>query len=189
MNKTFNTIIETNKIGIIIYGSLFKNEGILSQYLDYKYYDGPKLKISFTGCNIINQNLTRVIDYKNGKYTKTFIKIFNEILSIEQIIRYVTLREGNINYVTYYKSITDEIINLPGHLLEFTDLIKNDIKLICEKLKLDYLIFITYPSKITNIIKYVNKSDNILNNSKKYLNMCCEKSLSSLEKKILFNFM
>ncbi len=63
---------------------------------------GPKLKISFRECNQFKENLTRVLDYENGDYIKTKIKIFDNKYGIEQIKRYIALREGNINYVTLY---------------------------------------------------------------------------------------
>jgi len=183
----FDTLLEPQKIGIVIYGSLYGNEGILSHYLCSKYYEGPKLKISFNGCNPFKQNLTRVLDYKNGEYMKTYIKIFDNSLGIEQVKRYIALREGNINYVTYYKFKTNELINVPEHISIYKKKIKNDLNLISNKIKLDYLFIITFPPKVENINNYIIQTDNILDNSKNYLSMCCKKTLSNIEKNILNN--
>lgn len=180
-------IVKNNKIGLVIYGSLYKNEGVLSNCLLNDIYDGPKLKISFRGCNPFKENLTRVLDYEKGDYIKTKIKIFDSQYGLEQIKRYIALREGNINYVTLYKSKNDEIINLPIHLYDYKNNIINDLKPICKKLKLDYLFFITYPSKVDDTINYVKKSNKKLKESKKYLCMCDLKTLTSDEKHI-FNF-
>ena len=187
LDTLIDSLLESQKIGIVIYGSLFRNEGILSHYLCDKYYEGPKLKISFNGCNPFKQNLTRVLDYKNGEYMKTYIKIFDNTLGLEQVKRYIALREGNINYVTYYKYKTNELINVPDHITIYKKEIKKELNQICKKIKLDYLFIITYPPKIENINNYIKQTDNILDNSKNYLSMCCKKTLSNVEKNILNN--
>lgn len=186
MNKTYNLLLSPQKIGIIIYGSLYHNEGELTNYLKNTYLLGPKLKISIYGCNPFKLNLTRIIDYKNGEYIQTYIKLFDESLGIEQIKRYIALREGNINYITLYKYKTNELINVPIHLLDYKNKIRSELKKVSKINKLDYIFFVTYPPRINNPIKYIKKSEDILENTKKYLNKCDKNTLSKIETDILY---
>jgi hypothetical protein len=187
MNKTYNLLLNPQRIGIIIYGSLYHHEGQLTDYLQNSYINGPKLKISTMGCNPFKLNLTRVIDYKNGEYMQTYIKLFDESLGIEQIKRYIALREGNINYITFYKFNTNELINVPVHLLEYRSKIKSELKKVSKKNNLDYIFFVTYPAKIEYPTKYLKKSsEDVLINTKKYLKKCNKYTLSKLESDILY---
>jgi hypothetical protein len=187
MNKTYNLLLNPQRIGIIIYGSLYHHEGQLKDYLQKSYINGPKLKISFLGCNPFKLNLTRVIDYKNGEYMQTYVKLFDESLGIEQIKRYIALREGNINYITFYKFNTNELINVPIHLLDYKNKIRSELKKVSKENKLDYIFFVTYPAKIEYPTKYLKKSsEDVLINTKKYLKKCNKDTLSKLESDILY---
>jgi len=180
-----NKLLEPQKIGLVIYGSLYHHEGILKDYLKSEYIRGPKLKISILGCNPFKENLTRVIDYDNGQEMETEIKLFNESLEIEQIKRYITLREGNINFIILYNHKSNEIINIPEHLIKNKNDIKDELKKVCEKNKIDYLFFTAYPAKITNIKKYLD-NNNKKKNTSDYLKKCKKESLTKIEKEIIF---
>lgn len=182
-----NNLINPQKIGIVIYGSLYHYPGILKHYLKKGCINGPKLKISICGCNPFKLNLTRVIDYKNGTDTDTIIRLFDESLGIEQIKRYIALREGNINYVTLYNNKNQELINLPEHLLDNKNIIIQKLKDVSDKNNIDYLFLTTYPAKIENIDEYLNENYKI-KRTKDYLKKCDQKTITNIEKQIIQSF-
>ncbi len=179
-----NSLIEHEKIGIVIYGSLYHYPGILENYLKKEpVLRGPKLKVSLLGLNQFKGNLTRVIDYENGEYIETAIRIFNEGYGIEQIKRYITLREGNINYIILYSNKNKEIINIPEHLIENKKEIIKELNKISDENKIDYLFFTAYPPKIKNIKEYINEDYKKIR-TREYLLKCDKKTYSSIEKKL-----
>jgi hypothetical protein len=174
-----------NKIGLIVYGSLYNNLGILKSHVDEKLYDGPKFKINLSGCNRFNNNLTRVIDYNNGVLMKTNVRIFNKDIGLEQARRYIALREGNINYLILYSYKTDMLVNIPNYLYEYQEDIKSKLKETSKRLKLDYLFMQAYPVKIKNIIKFLEENKNFIENTKRYILKCDPLSIINVEKYIL----
>jgi hypothetical protein len=174
-----------NKIGIIMYGSLYNNLGILTPHINKKVYDGPKININLSGCNRFNNNLTRVIDYKNGVLMKTNVRVFNKTIGLEEAKRYVALREGNINYLILYSYKNDLLINFPEHLYEHCHDIQSKLRETSKRLKLDYVFMQAYPVKIKNIIKFLEENKNFIKNTKKYILKCNLSTLLDIEKYIL----
>jgi len=175
------------KVGIVVYGSLCKHLGELSEYVEKEIYEGPVLKISLNGCNKIKKNLARILDYKNGIRMDTVVKIFKNKLTLDEIKNIILLREGNINYISYYNRTTDRLHNIPNHLSESSiiDNLKLKMHKTSLKLDLDYLFFITYPPKIKDPLIYIINNKSIINDTQNYLKKCDSKTLNNLEKKIL----
>ncbi len=176
-----------SKVGIVVYGSLCKHLGELSESVEKEVYDGPILKISLNGCNKIKKNLTRILDYKNGTRISTIVKIFKKNLTLDEIKNIILLREGNINYISYYDRTVDRLHNIPDHLSEpsIIDNLKLKMYKTSLKLELDYLFFITYPPRIKDPLVYVTNNKSTICDTKNYLKKCDSKTLSNLEKKIL----
>jgi hypothetical protein len=182
-----NSLYTSLKVGIVVYGSLCKHLGELSYYVEKEVYAGPILKISLNGCNKIKKNLARILDYKNGTRINTVVKIFKNSLTLDEIKNIILLREGNINYISYYEKITNRLHNIPEHLLESSiiDNLKLKMYKTSVKLNLDYLFFITYPPRIEDPLSYVLKNNSILEDTKNYLKKCDSETYTNIEKKIL----
>jgi hypothetical protein len=185
-NSSYNYDCQ-NKIGLIVYGSLYNKLGVLKSNLIDKVYDGAKFHINLSGCNRFNNNLTRVIDYKNGVLMKTNVRIFNKEIGLEQAKRYIALREGNINYLILYSYKSDMFINFPNHLYEYREDMKSKLKETAKRLKLDYLFMQAYPVKITNIIKFLENNKNFRENTKKYILKCNPSTILDVEKYINYH--
>lgn len=177
----------TPKVGIVVYGSLCKHLGELSESVEKEVYEGPVLKISLNGCNKIKKNLARILDYKNGTRINTVVKIFKKNLTLDEIKNIILLREGNINYISYYERTTNRLHNIPDHLSEpsIIDNLKLKMYKTSLKLELDYLFFITYPPRIKDPLLYITSNQSTIYDTKNYLKKCDSKTLSNLEKKIL----
>jgi hypothetical protein len=176
-----------SKVGIVVYGSLCKHLGELSESVEKEVYDGPVLKISLNGCNKIKKNLARILDYENGIRINTIVKIFKKNLTLDEIKDIILLREGNINYISYYDKTDDRLHNIPYHLSEPSIIENLKLKMYKTslKLELDYLFFITYPPRIKDPLLYIINNKSTIRDTKNYLKKCDSKTLNNLEKKIL----
>ena len=182
-----DTNISSSRIGILIYGSLYKYPGILENYIEMEFKRGPELNINISGFNRFNNNLTRVIDYENkdAQLIKTTIRIFKKTIGVEQAKRYIVLREGNINYLVHYGKKNDMMINFPEHLNKYEKEIKSKIREYAIKLNLDYIFFQAYPPQIKNIRLYLKDNQDIIKNTKKYIKKCNQLTLLNIEREIL----